>query len=363
VPGSDPGARLILGLQGSAGNQAVTRALASGSEGRRTLARLRRARQWIRESELLMIDVGPLKANYPRSDELEVIDRRLRDYDRVRDDDDLDARKQALLEIETAIGAWRRSKEPDISNPDRETREAAQQHGAANVKRWRHVADLDDEVREEKDLVQQQLNERDAEREKARRGKRARDEIDPLIPEKVRGLADVGEKARELFGIFMHRFGGKAIYTTTTQRDVSIWDGGGTVACATICYGLVELLERAGVSAEVVKITPVNFLTTRLRDTFIDPASEGNVRRPGESFAATRRFFFTQHFVVAIKGGPVLDPTSGVATDLDGTGVVDDDVRDLGPMPGGVQGYQNDKHSVRRVGSGPSGGQYELSAR
>ena len=328
-----------------------------------TVARLRDADQWVKDSTILRINIGPLKKSYKRSDPLVEVDAKLRAYDKVRGKDDLDARMQALNQLATAIGLWRKSEEPDISNPDKETREAAQVHGAANVKHWQVVATLDTEVREEEKVVQNLINHRDEQQKQARQEARAQDVIDPLIPPELRAGKDVGVKARALFTIFMKKFQGKATYTTTTAKDVSIWDQKGTVACASICGGFVELLQRAGVPARVVQVGPENFITTEIGPTFIDPATQGNVRKPGKDFGATRRFFFSKHWIVAVEGGPYLDPTSGVETDANGAGVVDPVLRDFAAMSGGIKGYEKGGTRVMHVGTGPTGGLYELSEK
>src|SRR5438094_474664 len=123
---------------------------------------------------------GPLKTSHKRSDPLVEVDAKLRAYDKVRDKDDLEARMQALNELMTAIGLWRKSEVPGISSPDKETREAAQVRGAANVRHWQVVATLDTEVRDEEKVVQNLINHRDEQQKQARQEARAQETIDPL---------------------------------------------------------------------------------------------------------------------------------------------------------------------------------------
>src|SRR4029453_8085450 len=132
---------------------------------------------------------------------------------------------------------------------------AAEAHGAKKVKNWQQVADLRKEVDAEVKLLQKEINDRDAAREEVKAETRAQERIDPLIPKALQKRAADSGKALELFRIFMEHFRGTAVYTTSSLKGVSIWDKSGTTACATNCYGLVELLRRGGVDAEVVELT------------------------------------------------------------------------------------------------------------
>ena len=348
-----PRATAILGLQRAAGNRAVTQLLGQVAKpARGTIQRLRTADQWVTDTTTFS---GLLKKTKDkRSDALKGIDARLLEYEAAIARGDLDAAMVALNQVDGLIAAWRLAAEPKLRGTfSTEERAAAEAHGAKKVKNWQQVAELRKEVDAEVKQLQQQLNDREAAREEAKAEARAEERIDPLIPKSLKKSADVGSKALELFRIFMEQFRGTAVYTTTSLKGVSIWDRSGTTACATNCYGLVDLLRRGGMEAQVVELTQRYFVTHPLSESFIDPTAPGNVSFPGESLPETHRYFFTNHWIVAVKGGPFLDPTSGVVTDAAGTGVVDPAYTGFAMKTGD---YENGKYKIAVVGKDDRGG-------
>ena len=318
-----PQATAILGLQRTAGNRAVTQLLAQvATPARGTIQRLRTADQWVTDTTTFS---GLLKKTKDkRSESLKAIDARLLDYEAAIERGDLDGAMAALNQVDGLIATWRLAAEPKLRGTySAEERAAAEAHGARKVKNWQQVAALRKEVDAEVKQLQQQLNDRDAAREEAKAESRAEERIDPLIPKTFKKSASVSAKALELFRIFMEEFRGSAVYTTTSLKGVSIWERSGTTACATNCYGLVELLRRGGMEAQVVELTQRYFVTHPLAKSFIDPSAPGTVSFPGKSLQETHRYFFTNHWIVAVTGGPFLDPTSGIVTDAAGTDVVD----------------------------------------
>lgn len=342
-----PQVTAVLRLQRAAGNRAVAGLVAPVAKpARPTIQRLRTADQWITDTTK--------KAKEKRPEDLKQIDTGLRDYEAARGRGDLDAAMAALNKVSALLTAWRLGAEPKLHHSfSKEEQAAAEAHGAKKVKNWQQVADLQKEVDAEIKQVQKQLNDRDKAREEARAETRAQERIDPLIPKGLKASTDVSAKALELFRIFMKKFRGTAVYTTTSLRGVSIWDESGTTACATNCYGLVDLLRRAGLEARQVELTQRYFVTYPLGDSFIDPSAPGNVSLPGKTLKETHRYFFTNHYIVSVKGGPFLDPTSGVVTDAAGKDVVD-------PAYNGFQGkggdYENARHKVAVVGKDDRGG-------
>ena len=356
---SAPGVASALLLQRTAGNRAV-----AGLVGRLarpvpgTLQTLRTADQWVTDTTTFsgLFKKTPDK----RPDDLLRIDGRLRDYETARAKGDLDAAMVALNDVNALLSGWRLAAEPKLHHTfSKEERAAAEAHGAKKVKNWQHVSDLQKEVDAEVARLQQELNERDRAREEAKVEARAQERIDPLIPKALKANANAGEKALALFRIFMEQFRGTAVYTTTSLKGVSIWDRTGTTACATNCYGLAELLRRGGLQAQVVELTQRYFVTLPLSDAFIDPSAPGNVALPGKSLQETRRYFFTNHWIVSVKGGPFLDPTSGVVTDAAGKDVVDPGFTGF-EMKGGD--YTNGRHRIAVAGKDDRGGsRYAMS--
>ena len=354
-----PRAASALRLQRAAGNRAVAGLLgpvAKPPPG--TIQTLRTADQWVTDTTTVS---GVFKKTADkRPKDLLKIDAGLRDYEKARGKNDLDAAMTALNHVSTLLAGWRLTAEPKIHHSfSKEERAAAEAHGAKKVKNWQQVADLQKEIDTEVVQVQKELNDRDTAREKAKVETRAQERLDPLIPKDLKAKKDVGEKALTLFRIFMEQFRGSAKYTTTSLKGVSIWDRTGTTACATNCYGLAEFLRRGGLTANVVELTQRYFVTFPLGDSFIDPSAPGNIAFPGKTLPETRRYFFTNHWIVAVTGGPFLDPTSGVVTDAAGKDVVDPDHTGFAMKDGD---YTNGREKVAVTGKDDRGGStYALS--
>ena len=343
----------ILGLQRAAGNRAVAQLLAQvATPARGTIQRLRTADQWVTDTTTYS---GLLKKTKDkRSEALKGIDARLLEYEAALGKGDLDGAMAALNQVDGLIATWRLTAEPQLrSNFSVEERAAAEAHGAKKVKNWQQVAALRKEVDAEVKSLQQQMNDRDAAREEAKVETRAKERIDPLIPKTFKKSASVSAKALELFGVFMEQFRGSAVYTTSSLKGVSIWDRSGTTACATNCYGLAELLRRGGMEAQVVELTQRYFVTHPLGASFIDPTAPGNVSFPGKTLQETHRYFFTNHWIVAVKGGPFLDPTSGIVTDAAGADVVDPAYTGFAMTTGD---YENGEYKIAVVGKDARGG-------
>jgi hypothetical protein len=342
-------AAMLLSLQRTAGNRAVAGLVAQVAErAPRSIQRLQTVDEWIAATT-------PSETEEKRSSELKEIDKKLRAYEKARRKDELEAAMEALKEVDELVAAWRRAAgSPDLRSTTKEKREAAEALGAKTVKYWQQFALLQREVHDEMNQLTNELSVQAV----ARKKRDAEKQADKLIPKKLKG--DVNEKALELFRIFMKHFRGKVTYTTTTQKDVSIWDASGSTACGTNSSGLVELLQRAGLKAKVVELTKQYFVTKPLGGSFIDPSAPGNLSGvPGET-QATRRYFFSKHFIVAVTGGPMLDPTSGVVTDAAGKDVVDTDYQDFEPTR---DGYENREYKVAVVGKDDRGGSlYAMSA-
>lgn len=353
-----PRVTAILGLQRAAGNRAVAQLLAQVAKpARGTIQRLRTADQWVTDTTTYS---GLMKKKDKRSEGLKRIDARLLEYEAALERGDLDAAMAALNEVGDLVGKWRLAAEPKLRGTfSPEERAAAEAHGAKKVKNWQEVAALKQEVEAEIKTLQKRLYDRDAAREEAKAETRAQERIDPLIPKSLKKTAGVSAKALELFRIFMEQFRGTAVYTTSSLKGVSIWDESGTTACATNCYGLVELLRRGGLEADVVELTQRYFVTHPLGQSFIDPSAPGNVSFPGKTLEATRRYFFTQHWIVAVKSGPFLDPTSGIVTDAAGTDVVDPAYKGFAMTTGD---YENGEYKIAVVGKDDRGGsRYAMS--
>ena len=207
--------------------------------------------------------------------------------------------------------------------------------------------------------LQKRLYDRDAAREEAKAETRAQERIDPLIPKSLKKTAGVSAKALELFRIFMEQFRGTAVYTTSSLKGVSIWDESGTTACATNCYGLVELLRRGGLEADVVESRSGSSSRTRWASRSSIRAPPATWSFPGKTLEATRQYCFTQHWIVAVKSGPFLDPTSGIVTDAAGTDVVDPAYKGFAMTTGD---YENGEYKFRGRRQGrPGGSRYAMS--
>jgi hypothetical protein len=332
-PGLTPG--LVERLQRGAGNVAVGRMLAG----------LRTSKQFKADSKLTS---GLI--TLPRSDELRGIDDALKAYERVLATGDLQASQLSLWALGDAIEAWRKSKATD---DDKQAWKGS--------KRADEVADLAAEYQAELDALTQAMKDEDAENA-IRVAATRRDRMDQLLPDalKVKPVTDTVTRARDVFLVFMNEFRGKAGYQTTTKKDVSIWDGGGFVACGMISEGLIDLLQLAGVRAKKRTIATKNFVTKRLTGQFIDPSAEGNVRLPGFTFADERRYFFNIHVIVEVADGEIyFDPTSGLEVTADAAEIVD--FSGLESDGGGPPTYTDATHVLAPAGKNNRGdGAYEM---
>ena len=210
----------------------------------------------------------------------------------------------AIVEIKNAIHSWRMEKEPDVASSSREKK-------------------------------------------------------DPLIPKEVKASTDVSAKALRLFKIFMEHV--QVQYSTKTTPGKTVWDKGALTACATNCQGLIELLRRAGLEAAPLRSNRNYFITKQLPSSFIDPTSNGNIRKPGEQPAQTRRFFFTEHHIVEVKGGPYLDATAGVVTDPDGKDVYDDTYKEFKFASAKPITYETNEYRLTLCDEDKTGSIYELT--
>ena len=328
-PAADPRADALLQLQRGAGNVAVGRMLRGEhlAAAPRAIARLKTSAQFVTHS------TGFIERD--RSTALQEIDTALADYDLVRTDT-LEKRQKALWDLGGKIQSWKDSH------------------------RKKAIEALSNEQMAELQVVQDAMQQAEDTRA-AVAAQEKQDQMDTLVTSQIKGMTDAAAKAKAVFRAYMGHFRGQATYTTTTPKGVSVWDGSGTVACSMISRGLVDLLAHAGVKAKVVEIATKNFVTKKLGPDFIDPATEGNVRLPGGSYADERRFFFNKHWIVEVESGALFfDPTSGAEVSKDAPEIVAFILDTTEPKTPPV--YSNGKQRATHVGNNKLGdGAYELT--
>jgi hypothetical protein len=332
---------LVARLQRAAGNASVRRLVRErAARAPRQLARLRTSPQFVTRSDLIGRD---------RSQELQNIDASLAAYDLVRTGT-TDQRETALADLLKKIDAWKATK--NTTADDKAWKKTA---------RAKYITELGNEQQQEMNLVVAMKNQEERDRQAAER-KKHEAVMDTMITQPIADLTDPKAKARALFAAYMAKFRGKATYTTTTPKNTTVWDmKGGRVACAMISNGLIDLLRRAGVKADLREVGPQNFVTKKLGARFIDPATEGNIRLPGGTFAAEKRFYFNKHWIVQVEGGALyLDATSGIEVDKDATQIID--YKDMVLESHTPRTFSNGTWRLTHVGANTLGdGSYELT--
>lgn len=337
----DPRADMLLRLQRGAGNAAVGHLLRDElAPAPRAIARLKTSAQFVTHSTGLI--------ERDRSTELQEVDTALADYDLVRNDT-LEKRERALYTLAMKIQLWKDSKK--TPNDPQAWTKSHRKHAIKVL-----TAEQAAELQAVQDAMQQAADVRAATDAQAKK-----DKLDALVTSQIKAMTDSAAKAKTLFGVYMDTFRGRAKYTTTTPKGTTVWDDSGTVACSMISRGLVDLLGHAGVTAKVVEIATRNFLTKKLGAEFIDPATEGNVRLPGGSFADEKRFFFNKHWIVEVESGALyLDPTSGLEVGKDAPEIVEHVLSTTeSPSP---PTYSDGTWRATHIGSNKLGdGAYELT--
>jgi len=332
---------LVSRLQRAAPNTSVQRLVRErAAPDRRQVARLRTSPQFVNRSDLIGRD---------RSQELQDIDASLAAYDLVRTGT-ADQRETALADLLKKIDAWKATK----NTP-------ADDKGWKKTARAKYITELGNQQQAEMNLVVAMKNQEERDRQAAER-KRHEAVMDAMITQPIADLTDPAAKARALFAAYMTRFRGKATYTTTTPKNTTVWDmKGGRVACAMISNGLIDLLRRAGLTAKLREVAPHNFVTKKLGASFIDPTTEGNVRVPGGTFAAEKRFYFNKHWIVEVEGGVLyLDATSGIEVDKDASQIID--YKDMALESHTPRTFNNGTWRLTHVGANTLGdGSYELT--
>lgn len=331
---------LVLRLQRGAGNTSVQRLVRERVRpAPLQVARLRTSGQFVKRSDLF---------GRERSQALQDIDTALASYDAVRGGT-AEERENALFDLFTKIGAWKTSKA--TATDDKAWKKSA---------RATYIKELADEQDAEMQLVRALKAQEEQDRQAAAL-KRKQDAMDAMITPTIAAITDSGAKAKALFAAYMKKFRGKATYSTTTPAKTTVWDMKDRVACAMISNGLIDLLRHAGLTATLREVGPQNFVTKKLGASFIDPKTEGNVRLPGGTFKAEKRFFFNKHWIVDVGNGALyLDPTSGIEVDKDATEIIayKDMVRESPAPPV----FSNGTWRVSHIGNNAIGdGAYELT--
>jgi hypothetical protein len=285
---------------------------------------------------------------HKRSQELRDVDAALAGYDVVRGGTDLNAREQALYGLIQKIKDWKDSKAT-----------ATDKSAWKNTARSQYITALELEQAAEMNVVVAAKAQEEQDRKAAALVVKQA-EMDRLI-KTIGPTADAKAKAKALLNAYLTEFRGKARYTTTTPKNTTVWDKKGTVACSMISNGLIDLLRHAGVKANLREIKPKNFVTKKLGGSFIDPGTEGNVRLPGGTFAAEKRFFFNKHWIVDVEDGALyLDPTSGIEVGKDAPEIID--YKDMAGEPVTPPAFNNGTWRVHHVGNNALGdGAYELT--
>ncbi|MEP7215676.1 MAG: hypothetical protein ABI782_05435 [Anaerolineaceae bacterium] len=344
-----PASDSILALQRLHGNQFVQGLMNRAGPGLQ-IQRFKDRATWVTDST-----VTGIRSEYIRSAELLAIDDAVGAYEPLRHSGDLQARELALNAIDTAVQQWRFSKR-DVTGKAKKP--------SMTKKRSPAIQALVTEVRQERDAVIALQNQ--ARNERTQQEAEQRDQfLETLIPEAVRTLPDKGERARAIFDLYMQHFRGTASYSLKTVPEASMFNGAGTIACATISGGLRDVFRYAGLTSAVIQIPARYFITKPLGNSFMDSAAVGNVFMKGtdKDFAAVKRFFFSGHWIVEAKdAGLFFDPTSGVPVSADGSEIIDPKYTDF--VPDGMNYKKGETLTLTtHLDAAQSGSAYELSEK
>lgn len=340
-------------LQRAYGNQFVQRLVDSRTDASSSMPIIQRLPDkatWVAQSTM----TGALGGEYDRSAELVAIDNALDAYDKVKDSEDFKKRKFILGEIDTAIRLWRESK----------GKKKGDKEPAKDAKRWKYIDSLIAEMNKEKDKVQkdQIAHTTKLKQESAA----AKNKILPeIVTSDIQVMEDPAAKAVAVFNSYMNYFRGTASYTLKTQQGTTIFNSGGTIACATISQGLVDAMKYADLDAKVIQIAEQNFITKQI-DTgkFMDSSAVGNVFNASDptNFGAVKRFFFTKHWIVEVTdAGVYFDPTSGIqVSSANANEIIDNNYKGFKDVGEHTYAQGDNLKLVYQGDIAPSGGGYKL---
>lgn len=344
---------VVMSLQRTHGNQLVQQLIQRQTDHSTTKLVIQRFPDkdtWVKDSTM-----SGLFSEYDRSDALVAIDNAIDEYNKVKTSEDFKLRKLKIGEIDVAIRLWRASKGKVKGKKD----------PAKSAKRWKYIETLIAQVNKEKDKVQtEQIEANKKRKEEARVAKNKA--LPEIVTSHIQTIEDPAARAVAVFKSYMAYFRGTATYTLKTQPGMTIFNAGGTIACATIAQGLVDSMRYADLEAKTIQIPELNFITNQI-DTgkFMDSSAVGNVANANDSenFAAVKRFFFSKHWIVEVTdAGVYFDPTSGVQVSSNAASeIIDSSLTGFEDV--GKQTYaQGDNYRLAYQGDiAPSGGAYALT--